>query len=99
MTKPITREEANQRRLESESYIPSAVIEIFNRELTIQSGTSGTIRIEQDNIVSQVARRLGVQRYEIFENHWLDIEEIYRKAGWDVVYNYNESTKAHWLFT
>ena len=29
----------------------------------------------------------GVTRETIFDNHWLDIEPIYRKAGWKVIYD------------
>ena len=37
----------------------------------------------------------------IFENHWLDFEPIFRKAGWKVSYDkpgYGENYKALFIF-
>jgi hypothetical protein len=44
----------------------------------------------------------GLNRNEIFKKGWLDVEEIYGKAGWKVEYDkpgYNEDYAAHFIFT
>jgi hypothetical protein len=38
----------------------------------------------------------------IYANRWMDVEPVYRKAGWKVDYDrpgYNESYEAHYTFT
>ena len=38
---------------------------------------------------------------DIFANSWLDVEDIYRNAGWDVEYDkpgYCENYEAHFVF-
>jgi hypothetical protein len=45
---------------------------------------------------------MGVSRQEVFDNQWLDIEDIYREAGWKVSYDkpaYNETYKAYFTFS
>lgn len=42
-----------------------------------------------------------VERHQVFEKHWLDIETAYRQAGWEVEYDkpaYNETYGASWEF-
>ena len=43
----------------------------------------------------------GLNRNEIFNKGWLNIEEVYRSAGWKVNYDkpaYNESYDAYFTF-
>ncbi len=41
-------------------------------------------------------------RQQVFDNHWLDFEPLYRKAGWNVVYDkpgFNEDYIGFWRFS
>lgn len=43
-----------------------------------------------------------IDRQEIFDNCWLDVEDIFEEVGWKVVYDkpgYNESYPANFEFT
>jgi hypothetical protein len=43
----------------------------------------------------------GSTRQQVFDNNWLDVEDIFRKAGWKVNYEkpaYNESYPASFKF-
>jgi hypothetical protein len=55
----------------------------------------------QKDVVNELVA-LGLKRNEIFKNHWLDVEEIYEEAGWQVAYDkpgYNETYEASFEFT
>ena len=43
---------------------------------------------KQDTLIEYILRHApeGVDRNTLFNNHWLDIEDKYRGAGWDVSY-------------
>jgi hypothetical protein len=43
-----------------------------------------------------------VTRDEIFDNHWMDVEALYRENGWGVKYDrpaYNEDYEPMFIFT
>lgn len=79
--------------------IPDAVIEGFN-ELIVKhwDGSDSTFReLEAVQLISGK----GITSGDLYANHWLDIEDIYRKSGWTVVYDkpgYNESYAATFSF-
>jgi len=84
---------------EKKKTFPNAVLNSFN-ELIAQkyNGTSATIK--QDDVVALMIRK-GLDREEIFEKGWLDVEDIYRSAGWVVEYDkpvYNETYTAFFVF-
>lgn len=83
-----------------EKTIPDAVFEIFN-ELIVQHFGNGYSIIRQKEVVGLLVER-GFNREEIFTKGWLDIEPIYRKAGWKVVFDkpgYNEDYEATFKFS
>lgn len=44
---------------------------------------------------------MDVKRKDVYDNHWLDIEPVYRKVGWKVVYDkpaYCENYPANFTF-
>ena len=54
-----------------------------------------------DEILKCAPEELQVTRSMIFEKHWLDFEDIYRKAGWFVNFDkpaYNETYDAFFEF-
>ena len=92
MVKPITPSEVS-----SGKCIPDEVVEAFN-ELIVECG--GCVR-QVDAVARILSKMPGVSRETIFARGWLDIEAMYRKAGWRVVYDkpgYNEDYEANWQF-
>lgn len=84
---------------EKKRTFPDAVLASFN-ELIAQkwSGSSATITL--DGVVALMVKK-GLKRKEISEKHWLDVEDVYRAAGWSVEYDspgYNESYPATFTF-
>lgn len=95
--KPIRPNEAIGKKLES---MPDAVIEAFN-ELISEHFDNGEARFKKNEVVTRIVSK-GVEKKAIFANHWLDVEEIYEKAGWDVEYDkpgYNETYEAEFIFS
>lgn len=79
---------------------PPEVIETFN-ELIAKNYSGGSARILQKDVVSALVKK-GFKSAEIFDNHWLDVEDIFRKSGWEVSYDrpgYCESYDASFEFT
>jgi hypothetical protein len=81
--RPITPAEAS----ESGAHIPPEVFDVFNNILVELIPNASFIIILESHVVKKIEEKLGCKRYEIFDKHWLDVEEAYRKAGWTVVYD------------
>ena len=84
--------------------LPDAVVKVFN-DLIVAKWDGRESLITQEEVVMQLTALDIVQQY-IFEKHLLfhllDVEDIYRQAGWKVEYNrpgYNESYKAYFVFS
>ncbi len=95
--RPIRPTEVVSKRKAS---IPDVVFETFN-EMIAQDFNGTFAYVYQDDIVKSLVEK-GFKRDDIFKNHWLDVEEIYRKQGWEVKYDspaYCESYHAHFIFT
>ncbi len=94
---PISPSEVASKKAET---LPDAVLESFNELITAQF-TGGSITIRQDDVVALMEKK-GVNRKDIFDNGYLNVEEPYRAAGWKVKYDkasYNESYPANFTFT
>ena len=79
--------------------IPAVVIETFN-EFLVQHCRGKFAVIRQDEVVAALVAK-GLEREEIFDKNWLDIEDLYREAGWKVSYDkpgYNEMYEPTWDF-
>ncbi len=79
---------------------PDAVLESFN-EMIAQKFSGSRARILQDDVVALMVRK-GLEKEEIYEKHWLDVEGVYCAAGWKVVYDspgYCESYPASFEFS
>lgn len=89
---------------EVEPFIPDFVIEAFNS--LIQKNWNGVeAKVLQAEVVNTISSDDPTDprpsRQHIFDNHWLDVEDIYRKAGWKVTYvraSYFERHDAYFLF-
>lgn len=84
------------------SEIPDFVIDIVNRLIrqNYQSRRKCSV-IEQREIVKEIKALINIYGLE-FDIKWLDFEEMYRNAGWNVEYDkpgYNESYEATFKFT
>jgi hypothetical protein len=91
--KPIT---PNEVHIE----IPDKVIEVFNK--LIKSNWDGDEAVVyQDDAVGALCGELKVFSSEIYGKHYLDVEEVYRKAGWYVEYDkpgFNDDYRAYYIF-
>lgn len=96
MTEPIKPEE-----VEFSATKTDEVIQVFNE--LIQKYWDGTqARFKQDEAVGLITERMGQKPGFLFENKYLDIEHLYRRAGWKVEYDkpgYNESYPATFTFS
>ena len=92
---PISPEDAKKHHSVN---IPNWVIEFINEKL-IKGAFNGIVKIQQGEILA--ARPIDVSSKEVFENYWLDFEDLYRAVGWNVTYDkpgYNESYEAFFIF-
>lgn len=93
-TKPISPDEVAKLR---ENFIPEAIFKAFN-ELIVSRWDGRESSFTQEEVVA-VAKKLG--HVVNYVNHELDVEDIYRAAGWIVEYNkpgYNEEYPAYFSF-
>ena len=83
------------------THIPKEVISIFN-ELITENWDGRKAHIKQNSAVNRIVNRLEVCRKTIFQKHWLDVEEIFRQAGWVVMFDkpgYCEPYEAYFEFS
>lgn len=83
--------------------IPDYVIESFN-ELIAKHFDGSSSTIKQDEVMSVILSKMpeGSKRQDVYDNNWLDVEDIFRAAGWQVTYDkpgYNESYPATFEFS
>jgi len=79
---------------------PDAVFEAFN-ELIVKNCSAGGYAVVMQNEVVALMVHKGLERKKIYENHWLDVEDVYRSAGWRVEYDrpgYNEDYEPSFKF-
>lgn len=99
MTKPITPDEVGKTK---ESRIPAQVIDAFN-ELITENWGGRSATFTQDKVVERILIKMpGVARSDVFERRWLDVENLFRRAGWTVAYDkpgYCETYEATFMFT
>lgn len=96
-TKPITPKEVVSLK---KTLIPDAVIESFN-ELIAENFLGDYSSFKQKDVVARMVAK-GLKTADIYKNGWLDIEDIFEKAGWKVDYDkpgYNESYDASFSFS
>ena len=99
MTKPITPAEAQKKRF---SNLPAFVIEAWN-DMISQNMRGNRSDFLQDDIIERIisGAMSKITRSDVFHRGWLDVEPMYREAGWKVVYDkrtYNETHKSRFSF-
>ncbi len=80
--RPIAPDEVLEVKIEQ---LPNEVLQTFNSAIA-ENVRHGLARILQKDIVAAL-EGLGMNRQEIYKRHWLDVEDIYRQAGWEVKYD------------
>jgi hypothetical protein len=98
--KPITPAEVSSEKLAS---LPDEVIEAFN-ELIFKNWDGFEANIRQREVVALIIQKMHLtekDEQKVFDNHWLDVEEVFQKAGWRVEFDkpgYNETYQASFTF-
>ena len=85
-----------------ESIIPEEVFDAFNEMIVEKIDGNGSATVMQDDVVERIVSKLACNRQEIFDKHWLDVEKIYRDAGWNVKFDkpaYCETYQAYFKFS
>ena len=94
--KPITPEEATSAKADS---LPESVLLAFN-ELIAKNFDGRMSEFTQKEAEALLVKK-GIKRSDIYEQGYMDVEDIYREAGWRVTYDkpgYNESYDAKFTF-
>lgn len=98
VVKPFTPADARKQKAQG---IPNEIIEAVN-ELLAKNFSDSTIIIRQKDIEKQALLKLpGLTASDLYDRKWMDIEDMFRDAGWDVYYDkpgYNESYDAYFEF-
>lgn len=97
MNKPITPDDMiAQKETNLSIYLP-----VWNN-LIIQNWDGNKSIIYLDEIITSLIEYFpNLKKQTIFKHNILDVEDIYRKVGWDVIYDkpaYNEDYKTHFIF-
>lgn len=86
--------------------IPDEVISAFNT-MIIKEWNGFEARVKQKDVVIEIlanfekSSKKVIAVENVFKNRYLDVEEIYRKQGWNVEYDkpaYNETYDAWYHF-
>lgn len=95
MTKPIS-----PKKVKKIISFPKEVITIFN-DLITKHWNGSEAHFTQTEAVDLITKKLKISSQKIFDNHWLDVEPVYRQAGWIVEFDqpaYCESYEASFKF-
>lgn len=81
---------------------PPEVFEAFNTLIT-ENFNAGSARVVQKDAVAKIVSLMNLEKDDIvYEKGWLNVEDVYRKAGWKVEYDkpaYNETYNAYFVFS
>lgn len=100
---PISPAEAEKAHRTS---IPDVIIDAFNKLIVKNYSTvEKKSVVKQKDVLNMVCGDPDCGKLTedyIFENNWLDVEDIYRKQGWHVIYDgpaYYETYDAYFVFS
>lgn len=102
MVKPITPTGIGSECRELPDFVFTAVNNLLRDKFLSRKQSNATLR--QGEIIEAILQVApdGTSRQDVFANSWLDFEDHYRDAGWEVRYDkpgYNESYEAFFVFT
>ena len=98
---PIKPEEVGKKK---QSMIPNEVIEAFNFFIA-KKWNGYSSKFKQSEVISKILSLMGKDSGDsgfLFDNYYLDIDEVYIEQGWKVSYDrpgFNESYPATFTFT
>lgn len=95
--KPISPDEAPGFK---KTTFPGFVIDAWNMVIA-KHYLNERACFKQDEIIAAISKAGDVSRQRIFDEKWLDVEDIYRSTGWIVEYDkpgYNEDYDANFTF-
>lgn len=95
--KPVSPAEAKKLK---ERNIPDAVIKAFNEQIAKELTVNGRAVVKQCVVVEEICAS-GISKKDIYANNWLDVEDMYRAEGWQVIYDkpaYNETYEPAFIF-
>lgn len=92
--------------LAKKTTFPPVVLEAFN-ELIAADFVNGRATVRQDAVLTLILSKLRekgqeIERQQVFDRGWLNVEDIYRRDGWSVEYDkpgLGESYPATYRFT
>ena len=90
--KPITPAEVVSAKSEA---IPDAVFEVFNQAIA-ESWDGSVAVVSQNEVALRIVKAMQIPMSDVYVKGYLNIEDIYREAGWRVKYNkpdFNECTE------
>lgn len=77
--------------------IPTEIIDAFNTLIVKNyEPLNGYSIVEQEEIINIIKESTDFTESQIYNNHWLDVENIYEEAGWKVIY---KSSKSYFKFS
>ena len=100
MIEPIKPQDIAQAKVKA---FPDFVMQTFN-ELIAENFTNGKATVRQCDVIARMVKLAAsedVTRNVILNRGWLNVEEIFREAGWKVTYDkpaYNECYEAFFEF-
>ena len=80
--------------------IPGPVIQVFN-ELIERNWDGRKATVMLDDAAALGASRMEIPESEVYSRRYLDVEPVFRAAGWNVEHDkpgYNESYEAYFVF-
>jgi len=97
---PITKQQAQEQK--ASRIFPDFVIQAFN-ECIAESQVKNSGVVMQKDVLKRIMKLGNIRKSQkVFDEHWLDVEDHYRKAGWKVSFDqpgYNESYEASYTFS
>jgi len=97
MANPIRPEDVTAAKAAA---LPDEVTDVFN-ELIAEAWDGRSAIVMQDDAAEAISERLGISHQEIYDRHLLDVESVYRAAGWGVTYDkpgFNETYRPYFTF-
>lgn len=94
---PITPDEVMDLKKDS---LPQEVFDAFNH-LIAKTWDGHSAVVKQKEAAALIASKTESTTDQVYKNHWLDVEEVYRTSGWIVLYDkpgFNESYDAYFVF-
>jgi len=67
--------------------IPKYVTDAVNKLIRKNYRGNGSFTIKQKDIISEIKKTNNISSQHLFDNHYLDFEDVYREQGWSVSYD------------